>query len=102
MNTGTKLRTFLAIVTCLNTALLVTDVAQFNNPTLDVLYRGASVILNCIIVALTTYFNNDYSEEGCVGTGTTRLLKAQAKDNKIEWTEDMTDPVEEEEGDDDE
>lgn len=91
MNTGTKLRTILAIATCINTALLATDVAQFNNPVLDLLYTGASVALNFVIVALVTYFNNDYSEEGCIGTGTTRLLKAQEKDNKVEWTEEVED-----------
>lgn len=89
MNRGTKLRTILAVATCINTALMATDIAQFNIPTLDAIYTCASVILNFIIVALVAYFNNDYSESGCIGTGMTRLLKAQEKDNKVEWTEEV-------------
>lgn len=29
---------------------------------------------------LTTYYNNDYTEEACIGTGLTRQLKAEGKD----------------------
>ena len=76
MNTGTKIRTILAIATCLNTALMATDVAQFNNATIDLLYRIVSVVLNFIIVACVTWFNNDYTPEACEGTGLTRMLKA--------------------------
>lgn len=76
MNFGTKLRTVLAIATCLNSALMATDVAQFNNPTADTIYKIASVVLNFIIVALVAYFNNDYTPEGAEGTGYTRALKA--------------------------
>lgn len=76
MNTGTKIRTILAIATCLNTALMATDVAQFNNATVDLLYRIVSVVLNFIIVACVTWFNNDYTPEACEGTGLTRMLKA--------------------------
>lgn len=75
MNVGTKLRTILVVATCLNTALMATDIAQFHNATLDLVYRIISVALNFIIVACATYFNNDYTEEACVGTGITRMLK---------------------------
>lgn len=76
MNFGTKIRTLLAIATCLNTALMATDVAQFHNPKLDLIYRIASVVLNFVIVACVTWFNNDYTPEACEGTGLTRALKA--------------------------
>lgn len=81
MNFGTKIRTILVIATCLNTALMATDVAQFHNPTLDLIYRIASVVLNFVIVACATYYNNDYTEEGCIGTGYTRQMKAEQKDD---------------------
>lgn len=77
MNFGTQIRTLLVVATCLNTALMATDVAQFHNETLNLIYRIASVVLNFIIVACATYYNNDYSEEGCIGTGITRQLKAE-------------------------
>ena len=83
MNKGTKIRTILVIATCFNTALLSTDVAQFHNPTLDMIYRVLSVAANFIIVFCATYFNNDYSEEACIGTGITRPLKAEKAEDFI-------------------
>lgn len=75
MNNGTIIRTILVIATCLNTALMSTDFAQFQNPKVDMAYRIISVILNFIIVACATWFNNDYTPEAAIGTGLTRQLK---------------------------
>lgn len=83
MNKGTKIRTVLVAATCLNTALMATDVAQFHNETLNLIYRIVSVILNFIIVACATYYNNDYTEEACIGTGITRQLKAEQSDDYV-------------------
>lgn len=83
MNKGTIIRTVLVIATSLNTALMATDVAQFQNATLDLIYRVASVVLNFIIVACATWFDNNYTEEACQGTGLTRQLKAQKKEGYI-------------------
>ena len=75
MNFGTKVRTILAVATCLNTALMATDIAQFHNAKLDLAYRIVSVILNFVIVACVTWFNNDYTPEASLCTGLTRQLK---------------------------
>lgn len=75
MNTGTIIRTILVVATCLNTALMATDFAQFHNSTVDMVYRIVSVILNFVIVACATWFNNDYTAEAAIGTGLTRQLK---------------------------
>lgn len=83
MNRGTIIRTVLVIATCFNTALMATDVAQFHNGTLDLIYKVASVIANFIIVFCATYFNNDYTEEAAVGTGVTRHLKAMKREDYI-------------------
>lgn len=83
MNFGTKVRTILAVATCLNTALMATDVAQFHNPQLDLAYRIVSVVLNFVIVACVTWFNNDYTAEGAEGTGLTRMLKSGEADLDI-------------------
>lgn len=83
MNFGTILRTVLVIATCFNTALMATDVAQFNNPKLDLAYKILSVVANFVIVFCATYFNNDYTEEACQGTGMTRQLKAEKKEGYI-------------------
>ena len=77
MNTGTKIRTVLVIATCFNTALMACDFAQFHNPTIDMIYRVLSVVANFIIVFCATWFNNDYTDEACMGTGVTRQLKAE-------------------------
>lgn len=77
MNTGTKIRTVLVVATCLNTALMATDVAQFQNATLNLIYRVLSVVLNFVIVFCATWFNNDYTEEGEIGTILTRQLKQE-------------------------
>ena len=80
MNKGTIIRTILVIATCLNTAMMATDFAQFHNATVDMIYKIVSVVLNFVIVACATYYNNDYSEEGAIGTGYTRQLKKEQKE----------------------
>lgn len=82
MNFGTKLRTILAIATSLNTALMATDITGFHNGTLDMIYKIVSIVLNFVIVACVTYFNNDYTPESETGTLTTRQMK-ELKD--YEW-----------------
>ena len=84
MNFGTKIRTILAVATCLNTALMATDLTQFHNEKLDLAYRIISVILNFIIVACVTWYNNDYTPEACEGTGLTRALKADEAEEEEE------------------
>ena len=81
MNFGTKLRTILAIATSLNTALMATDLTGFNNHTVDIIYRVVSIILNFVIVACVTYYNNDYTEDACIATGEMRAKKAEYKGN---------------------
>ena len=90
MNYGTKLRTILVIATCFNTALMATDITQFHNPTVNLVYRILSVIANFIIVFCATYFNNDFTVEGQTGTQITREMKA-LKDHEWETAEEPAD-----------
>lgn len=83
MNKGTIIRTILVVATCFNTALLATDVAQFNNEKINLVYRVLSVVANFVIVFCATWFNNDYTEEACIGTGLTRQLKAANADDYV-------------------
>ena len=78
MNNGTIIRTILVIATCLNTALMATDVAQFGNEKINLAYRILSVAANFIIVFCATWFNNDYTEAAAIGTGITRQIKAES------------------------
>lgn len=77
MNFGTKVRTVLAVATSLNTALMATDITEFHNPKLDIIYKVVSIILNFVIVACVTYYNNDYTEIACETTGECRARKAE-------------------------
>ena len=79
MNIGTKIRTILAIATSLNTALMATDLTGFNNGKIDTAYKIVSIVLNFVIVACVTYYNNDYTEVACEHTGAMRLHKEQDK-----------------------
>ena len=87
MNTGTQLRTILAIAISINTALAVTDIASFENDTLNLAYKIVSMVINFIIVAINTYYNNDYTEEGAIGTALTRQLK---EDHKVVYEDEDT------------
>ena len=94
MNKGTVLRTILAVAVSINTALAVTDVTSFENDQLNLAYKIASMVVNFIVVAINTYYNNDYTEEACIGTGMTRMLKEQKKEGFI--GEDFGDEVKDE------
>lgn len=76
MNLGTKIRTILAVATCLNTALMATDVAQFHNETVNLIYRILSVVLNFVVVACVTWYNNDYTPIASEYTGAMRQAKS--------------------------
>jgi len=82
MNKGTVLRTILAIAVSINTALAVTDLTGFGDERLNKIYQIASLVVNFIMVAINTYYNNDYTPEGAEGTNLTRQLKAMKNENR--------------------
>lgn len=77
MNNGTRLRTAIAIAFALYVAFLKTDVADFGNDTVNLIYQICMKVVTFIVIALVTYYNNDYTPEGAEGTGLTRQLKMQ-------------------------
>ena len=79
MNKGTIIRTILAIGSVLNEAAVVSGIAEFHNPVLTKWYHVISFVFMVAVLFINTYYNNDYTEEACVGTGMTRLLKEQKK-----------------------
>ena len=87
MNNGTKLRTILGVLTTINTMLAVTDITQFGSEKLNLYYKVASVVVNALIIGINTYFNNDYTEEACIGTGEMRYLKMMQKSQNEFYTE---------------
>ena len=79
MNNGTIIRTVLAIATVINTGAIASGIAEFDNPTVNFWYKILSFAATAVILFVNTYYNNDYTEEACIGTGITRQLKAEKK-----------------------
>lgn len=89
MNKGTKIRTALRIIVSIYSAFCVHQVAisqlgdMLGIPWLAVVCAIIVVLLGLVVDALTTYYNNDYTEEACIGTGITRQLKAENSEDYI-------------------
>jgi hypothetical protein len=81
MNTGTKIRTALRIAVSLNTAIYAVSAAvgALGFGWLTMAWTIFTILSDFAVSALTTYFNQDYTEEACIGTGVTRQLKAEKK-----------------------
>ncbi len=81
MNFGTKLRTILRIAASLQNAAVVMTASiaafseQYHIGWLVFVWAIFTLVCNFVVDAITTYYNNDYSEEGEVGTNMTRELK---------------------------
>ena len=83
MNTGTRIRTALAIAFALYSAFLKTDVTDFHNDTVNLIYQICMKLVTFVVIFLITWYNNDYTEEACIGTGVTRQLKAEKEEGYI-------------------
>lgn len=81
MNRGTIIRTILAIASVINSGAIAAGVAEFENPAVNNIYKILSFCATAVILFVNTYYNNDYTEEGAIGTGLTRQLKAEMKDD---------------------
>jgi hypothetical protein len=104
MTNGTRIRTALAIAVAFYAAIIKTDLTEFNNPTVTLIYQILMKIAIFAVIFLTTYYNNDYTPEACQGTGLTRMLKAMkdaeyvGEDMNVEFTdEEVSEEVEEDE-----
>ena len=84
MSKGTKVRTALRIATSLNTAAFAATAAigALGISRLTFAWAIFVVTTDFAVSALTTYCNQDYTAEGCEGTGLTRLLKTEKTENK--------------------
>lgn len=79
MDNGTKIRTALRIAVSLNTAIYAVSAAvgALGFTWLTLAWAIITIISDLAVSALTTYYNNNYTEEACIGTGLTRQLKAE-------------------------
>ena len=83
MNTGTKIRTALLAVAIVNQAISQVGEPEFGNETANVVYRIVSYIFTVAAAAIAFWYNNDFTEEACIGTGLTRQLKAEKAEGYI-------------------
>ena len=90
MNTGTRIRSALAIALALYTAFAKTDVAEFGNETVNLIYQICMKVVTFVVIFLITYYNNDYTVEGDTGTKITREMK-QLRDHQGETVEEPED-----------
>lgn len=80
MTKGTIIRLILALAMAINDGAIIMGVTDISDPMLDKVYKWLSLVATFVIVWINHYYNNDYTEEACEGTGVTRLLKKQKKD----------------------
>ena len=77
MNTGTRIRTVLAVVMLINEALIRIGTVDFGNDTSNLIYRWVSFIFLVLAYIASHWYNNDYTPEAAIGTGLTRSLKSE-------------------------
>ena len=89
MNTGTKQRTAARVLASIGTVLAVWKavyefvLAETGQMIVAALIATALACAVVIVDVVTTYYNNDYTEEACAGTGLTRQLKAEKAEGYI-------------------
>lgn len=77
MNTGTRIRTVMLAIAIINQAISQVGDPDFGNETANTVYRIVSYIFTVAAAAIAFWYNNDFTEEACIGTGVTRQLKAE-------------------------
>ena len=102
MNTGTRVRTALGIAMALYVAFYKTDLTDFNNDTVNLIYQICMKIVTFIVIFLITWYNNDYTETAAKYTGMMRQEKAEKRAGYIGEYFFDDDEDEEEEGGEDE
>lgn len=75
MNTGTRVRTIIAIVALVNQALVTIGPVDFGNEISNQIYKWLSLAFLVGAMISSHWYNNDFTPEACEGTGLTRQLK---------------------------
>ena len=102
MNTGTKIRTRVAIIALVNQGFAMIGDYDFGNETANLVYRIVSFVFLLGAYVTSHWYNNDFTPEACIGTGVTRQLKAEGRADYIGdyfFDEDCLDEAEEGEED---
>ena len=64
-------------IAIINQAISQVGDPDFGNETANTVYRIISYIFTVATAAIAFWYNNDFTEEACIGTGVTRQLKAE-------------------------
>ena len=64
-------------IAIINQAISQVGDPDFGNETANTVYRIVSYIFTVAAAAIAFWYNNDFTEEACIGTGVTRQLKAE-------------------------
>ena len=85
MNTGTIIRTIARFAVSAYTAFCVwqTVVDGFGNKKVSLIWAILIIAFGWLVDFATTWYNNDFTPEACIGTGITRQLKEEKKDGYI-------------------
>jgi len=83
MNKGTIIRTILAVATVINSGAIAAGIAEFENPTVNLIYKILSFCATAVMLFVNTWYNQDYTEEARIGTAITRQLKAEQSEDYI-------------------
>lgn len=79
IDTETQKRAIASIVTFIINGIILFGGVNIPNEKIEYIVKAAVIIGTAIIWAIGFYYNENYSEAGCEGTGYTRLKKEQEK-----------------------
>ncbi len=103
MDAETRKQTVIAVVTAFVDFCTAFHIIEFTDEQVQALFKVALCIVTAIVWGYCSHYrNNNYTEEGCIGTGLTRQLKAE---KEIDYVGDYffdEDDEDDEDGDDDE
>ena len=95
----TKISTFIAVIAYLNFVLTQFDISLIEgSPKLMFVYKLISAIVAGLAWANSHYFNQNFTEEGLIGTGMTRQMKLEQSEDYIGEKFYTEEEYEEEEG----
>lgn len=85
MNIGTKIRTIARVVASLNTAVYAVSagIAGLGINKLTIAWAVVTIVVDFLVAFFTTYFNNDYTDAGAIGTKVCRQIKADEENGDL-------------------
>ena len=79
MNKGTKIRTIVFAIACVNQSIVAVGDVDFGNHTVNVIYKVISTVFTIIAGTIALYYNNDFTAVAAEYTGAMRAEKARLR-----------------------